>query len=137
MSHLLERARPGPRAAAERARNAVAWSICPVCSSDFRSRIRLVRHLVHGSRRCVAESKAGRLPVLAPCIVAEADAADRARRATRRKAGTHDVAGLPFVRRASVPLGADIFALEDEVSIVEVAVGGVEVAVDFAAVGHV
>ncbi len=87
-------------AATARARQSVTGSVCPVCGGDYRSRVRLVRHLVHGSAACVAACAAGVLPVLDPQRVAEADECDRSARAKRRKAGLRDHDGLAFIAQA-------------------------------------
>ena len=83
--------------AASRARQAVTGSVCPVCSDDYRSRIRVIRHMLHGTAACVAACKAGDVPVPDPCLVAEADRLDQASRARRRKLGLRDHDGPGFI----------------------------------------
>ena len=79
------------------ARAVVAGSVCPSCNADFRSRIRCVRHLLHGAGDRVRALKGGLLARLDVALIAECDEADKADRATRRKAGVRDSEGMPFL----------------------------------------
>jgi hypothetical protein len=84
-------------AACLKTRSILAGSVCPDCGTDFRSRIRAVRHLVHGARRCVVLCQSGSMAPLPIAVVEEADAVDRLARARRRSAGYRDHAGPPVV----------------------------------------
>ncbi len=88
----------GCNGASLQARRAVVGSCCPSCHVEFHSRLRLLRHLVHGARYCVEACTPGALPALAPELVAVADEADRLTRAANRRRGVRDVVG-PRVRR--------------------------------------
>ena len=94
-------------AATARARQSVTGSVCPVCGGDFRSRVRLIRRLVHGAAACVAACAKGLLPRLDPQRIAEADQHDCQARAKRRKAGLRDHDGLPFVAHEPAPRWTD------------------------------
>ena len=83
--------------AASRARQAVTGSVCPVCSGDYRTRIRVIRHLLHGTAACVQACIDGAMPVLPNDLVEEADRLDRATRASRRRAGLRDHVGPAFI----------------------------------------
>ncbi len=76
------------------ARSVLAGSVCPGCGTDFRYRIRAVRHVVHGGRCVVLCGGMAPLPIV---VVEEADAIYRLARARRRSAGYRDHAGPPVV----------------------------------------
>ncbi len=59
------------------ARQCCIGSACPCCSTDFVSRARALRHLVHGASACVAICGSGRLPNFSPEEVAAPDSLDR------------------------------------------------------------
>ena len=84
-------------------------TVCPCCNADFRSRIRLLRHCCHGAGACVTAVQSGILPSLPAEVVAAADAADTAERATRRKSGHRDHEG-PTYRPAAAPAPAPALA---------------------------
>ncbi len=65
-----------------------------------------MRHACHGANACVAAVQGGLLPQLSPDVVAAADAEDKQSRATRRKAGQRDHAGLAFVPAVDMPVDA-------------------------------
>ncbi len=73
-------------------------SACPTCLVDFRSRVRLLRHLTHGGVLCVAAVRDGLLPPADPEAVTAANELDRLDRAARRRLGLRDCQG-PAVRR--------------------------------------
>ena len=79
----------------------VARSCCPCCATEFHTRTRLLRHLVHGATACVAF--AAGLPLLADEARQVEDAAEVAQRAARRKAGLRDHAGLPVLKPCVAP----------------------------------
>ncbi len=79
------------------ARACCVASTCPACGSDFRSRIRALRHLVHGARSCVEACGPASLQPCNPFEVEAADERDRRERALRRRIGLRDVSGLPFL----------------------------------------
>ena len=80
------------------ARACCVSQVCPACGADFRSRIRVLRHLAHGAADCMAACIGGSLPRHTEEEIAAADERDRLERAAKRKRGLRDVAGLPFVR---------------------------------------
>jgi hypothetical protein len=84
-------------AACLKARSVLARSVRPGCGTDFRSRIRTIRHLVHGARRCVDLCQSGGMAPLPIGVVGEAVAVDRLARARRLSAGYRDHAGPPVV----------------------------------------
>ena len=82
-------------------RDSVIGGTCPVCSQDFRHRLRVLHHLRPRKGKagtCRAEVLTGRfLGMHSPEEVAAADEADRLHRRTCRRAGIHILAG-PAVR---------------------------------------
>ena len=82
----------------------VVGSRCPCCHNDYRTRPRLLRHLVHGSANCVRASQY--LEPLPPEVARAADEADRISKAARRKRGLRDSAGLPVIRSMAVAVPA-------------------------------
>ncbi len=85
-------------------RSCILGTVCPTCGGDYRTRTRLVRHVTHGAAVCVAALMEGRLALVDPAAAATADAADKHRKADRRKAGLRDHAGLPHIRPAARPM---------------------------------
>jgi hypothetical protein len=83
---------------------AVVGCVCPCCGGNFRSRTRLLRHMVHGARACI--DAAACLPPLPAEVIEAAAVEDRAARAGRRKRGMRDHSGLPYVRAAPAPAAA-------------------------------
>ncbi len=86
----------GDGGAAARVKTVVVGTTRPTCKADFRSRFGLLRHMVHGASTCVAA--AALLPALPEEELYLANEQDRRDRASRRRRGIWESAGLPFVR---------------------------------------
>ncbi len=76
----------------------VAGGVCPVCKTDFRVRPRVLQHLSRVSAPCRLSVDAGMVPILEPEFASATDAADREGRRLARKAGRHELSGLPCVK---------------------------------------
>ncbi len=74
--------------------------LSPACGGDFRTRIRVIRHLPHGAQSCVAACAGGHLPSLPGEVVEVAERLDREERGRgqenryrrRRGAAVHSLA---------------------------------------------
>jgi hypothetical protein len=73
-------------------------SVCPVCQTDFRSRLRLLAHLQWGAKACVHAASSGRLPRFSLEQVAAADAFDAAHHTFCVSVGRSCLAGSPAIR---------------------------------------
>ncbi len=85
------------------ARQCCAGSDCPHCGTDFVTRIRATRHLVHGASACVQACASDALPRVAAGTVAEAEETDRLLRARLRRIGVRVSAGMPCRGRGFLP----------------------------------
>lgn len=85
----------------------VSGSVCPVCRSDFRDRLRCIAHLTDSRRpRCRTSLLGGDYPALPLDRAAELDEADKvARRAAWRSGHTHALADLPATSVSGKPFG--------------------------------
>ena len=78
---------------------------CPVCGTDYNSRLRAIVHLERGQGQCSAFMRSGQLQAMSPedherCILA-----DRAERRAARAAGFDPLCGLPCQRLTAQPSG--------------------------------
>ncbi len=89
---------------ASHVRAAVVGTACPFCSGEFRTRVLLLRHLVHGAATCMEAAR--HLPLLPLEEVVRANEDDMQARAATRRRGVRDSAGLPFVRAPGMPADA-------------------------------
>ena len=87
------------------ARSVIVGTVCPVCGTEFQSRIRVCRHLRHGASACVSACASGLLPAFPAEEIRAADERDRLERAARRMAGVRDVAGPRVIRGRAVAAG--------------------------------
>ena len=79
-----------------------ADSVCPSCSTDFRSRLRLIQHLKRGALACVLKARLGGIPLAEGDELAALKAADTQERQSARRQGQHfSKADLPAVTVAS------------------------------------
>jgi len=74
----------------------VAGAVCPVCSGNYQSRLRCLRH-VQRSQGCKLALQSGCIPRLAADVVAATDDMDRAERRQASHSGVSVMSGLPFV----------------------------------------
>ena len=85
-------------------------SICPMCLTDFHSRVRLITHLsdtrVRSKARrtsCNAMFLASKPPLVEQDVLERCTARDRCVRAQARKTGhTHEIAAIPCVRKRAL-----------------------------------
>ena len=77
-----------------------AGGVCPHCTSDHRTRHRLLRHLRVGAKVCVQAAANSQLPLLTAQQLRAADADDAATRRAARLKGVHAEWGLPATRRS-------------------------------------
>ena len=84
------------------ARQFVVDSVCPACGGDFRSRLRVLKHLERGASACQAALASGRLPVFSAEAIAAADATDALARRAAKDRGVWPESGPP-ARRAARP----------------------------------
>jgi hypothetical protein len=73
-------------------------SVCPTCRTDFRTHVRLAKHLTMGARKCVDAAAQGALPIASPEDILAAAAADRAERASARREARDECSGPPAFR---------------------------------------
>ncbi len=64
----------------------------------FHSRVRVLQHLSRPSAPCRQRVEAGECQCISPEAAAAADVVDRVARAAARKAGRHELGGLPCVK---------------------------------------
>ena len=80
-----------------------ADSTCPVCSTDMRTRVRLLTHLKQGPLKCRMTAAMGMIPIATTEQVEQYRKADASERRQHRSEGVHDAfARLP----ANMPLMA-------------------------------
>ncbi len=72
--------------------------MCPACGMNFRSRLKVCRHLRHGAAACVLACSSGLLPAFSEEEIRAADERDPLERAARRRAGVRDMAGPRVIR---------------------------------------